>query len=442
MKPGPRRGRRTAGKKLRQNSLGANEANRLGEAPSTRFEPHGLIPDPSKPLPAVFAKSATNYPLLYRKRLARADGRARAGDLVAVYDGDEQLQGYGIYNPRSEVVVRMLRHTDQLPDESFWDGLLTRAVRLRREMLRLDEVTNAYRVLHAEGDQLSGLVVDRFGDVLSAEAFSLGMYLRAQPILERLQAKLQTRHWLIQPSPQFLSQEGADPPIVVSPDLPDRVAIEEFGTRFWVKFAGGHKTGFFCDQRENRRRLAEFCRGKSVLDLCCYTGGFSVQAKTLGEAAEVTGVDLDAEPLVVARDNAKLNRVDIRFTQADAFVYMRDMIRNERQYDVVVLDPPKLIRSRDELHEGTRKHFDLNRLAFQLVRPGGLLLTCSCAGLLGEEEFMRLLYAAARQAVPEGSQSPGRDLQLLARTGAAADHPVSSRYLESEYLKAAWMIVH
>ncbi|MCA9225432.1 MAG: class I SAM-dependent rRNA methyltransferase [Planctomycetales bacterium] len=399
----------------------------------------------------MFLRANVRHPLVYRKRVRTADPGARPGDLVAVYadveqqDGTSQtmLVGYGLYNPRSEIAVRMVRYGEALPDEAYWNEMLRQAVRLRRDQLRLDEVTDAYRVVHAESDGLPGLMIDRFGDVLSAEAFSWGMFQRAEEILQRLHVELGTRHHTIRTGPHVLSQEGFESPIVMSAEAPRSVTVQEYGTRFRIRLdEESHKTGFFCDQRENRRRLAEFCRGKSVLDLCCYTGGFSVHAKTLGEAAEVTGVDLDAEPLVVARDNAKLNRVDIRFTQADAFVYMRDMIRNERQYDVVVLDPPKLIRSRDELHEGTRKHFDLNRLAFQLVRPGGLLLTCSCAGLLGEEEFMRLLYAAARQAVPEGSQSPGRDLQLLARTGAAADHPVSSRYLESEYLKAAWMVVH
>jgi 23S rRNA (cytosine1962-C5)-methyltransferase len=184
-----------------------------------------------------------------------------------------------------------------------------------------------------------------------------------------------------------------------------------------------------------------------VLDLCCYSGGFSVQAAKLGGAADVTGVDLDEEPLKIARENAKLNKVDIRFVQADVFPYMRDMLRADRQYDVIVLDPPKLIRSRAEIEEGTRKHFDLNRLAMQLVRPGGLLLSCSCAGLLSWEEFLQLIYAAARQAGgPAGPpdaegrvRHKPRSMQILAKTGAAPDHPIDANCLETEYLKAVWM---
>lgn len=358
--------------------------------------------------------------------------------------GEGQRLGYGIYNPRAEIVVRILQLGDSPPDESFWQSRLAQAVRLRRELLKLDEVTNAYRVVHAEADGLPGLVVDKLGDVLSAELFSLGMFQRAEAILQQLAPMLGIKHTLIRPGPQVHGQEGflADP--IASPELPGRVTIEEYGTRFRVEFEGGHKTGFFCDQRENRAQLARFCAGRSVLDLCCYTGGFAVQAKRLGKAAEVTGVELDEHPLALARENANLNQVRVNFVQADVFAYMRDMIQNGRQYDVVILDPPKLIRSRREIEEGTRKHFDLNRLAMQLVRPGGLLLSCTCAGLLPETEFLRLLHSAARQAVPQSPEGGprnyiGRTLQILARSGAAADHPVASNCPETEYLKAVWM---
>jgi 23S rRNA (cytosine1962-C5)-methyltransferase len=227
--------------------------------------------------------------------------------------------------------------------------------------------------------------------------------------------------------------------------LPASVVVEEFGTRFRVHFEAGHKTGFFCDQRDNRRQLASLCRGRSVLDLCCYTGGFAIQALRLGQAAEVTGVELDEQPLRLARANAALNRVQPRFVQADVFPFMRDMLRGGRQFDVVVLDPPKLIRSRAEIELGSRKYFDLNRLAMQLVRPGGILLTCTCSGLMPRETFLRIVYAAARQAgaPSEGAstdavQRPARTLQVLAQTGAAADHPVAAHCPETEYLQAVW----
>lgn len=405
-----------------------------------------LAVDPTGAIPTVFVQTATFHPLIYRKRIAKVEA-ARPGDLVAVYGPNDALLGYGLYNPRSEIGIRMLFPGQDFPDDDRWCQKVSAALSLRRDLLKLDETTDAYRVVHAEADGLSGLVIDRFGDVLSAEAFGLGMYQRADALLGILAGQCGTRHTLVRPSPQFLSQEGCEPPVLASPELPEEVVIHEYGTRFRVRFADGHKTGFFCDQRENRKRLAEFCDGRTVLDLCCYSGGFAVQAKKLGNAAEVTGVDLDEEPLRLARENANLNQVRVRFVQSDAFIYMRDMLQQNRQYDVVVLDPPKLIRNRAELEEGTRKHLDLNRLAMRLVRPGGLLLSCSCAGLLQEEDFLRLLCAASYQAGPVIEQATAerserhasRPMQILARTGASPDHPVAAGVPESEYLKAVWM---
>jgi len=417
---------------------------RVGEL----FRQRSLVPDPAAPIGAAFVRSPSWHPFLYRKRIDRVE-KAQPGDLVAVYGPNGRVLGYGLYNPRSEIAVRMVFYGESLPDDAAWQAKLNEAVMLRRDMLRLDEVTDAYRLIHAEADGLSGLVVDRLGDVLSAEAYTLGMYQRAEAILARLANALGTKFFVVRSSPQFLSQEGYEPPGFASEDLPQEVVIQEYGTRFRVRFVGGHKTGFFCDQRENRKRLAEFCEGRTVLDLCCYTGGFAVQAKCLGKAAEVTGVDLDEEPLKLARENANLNQAKVRFVQDDAFAYMRQMLRLARSYDVVVLDPPKLIRSRGDLEDGTRKHFDLNRLAMRLVTPGGLFMSCCCSGLLKEADFVQLLRQSAYQAgelisaaTEETSERhAARTMQILARSGAAADHPVSAAVPETEYLKAVWMRV-
>lgn len=413
---------------------------------SSALASRGLDINPADSIPAVTVRSLTFHPLLYRKRIAHCE-TARPGDLVAVYGPDDVLMGYGLYNSRSEISVRMLFPGSELPTREHWRRKLDVAVSLRRDVLRLDDTADAYRLVHAEADGLSGLVVDRYDNVLSAEVFSLGMYQRAEALLAQLAPLCGAQHTLVRASPQFLSQEGHEPPPLKSAGLPDQVIIHEHGTRFRVRFAGGHKTGFFCDQRENRRRLAEFCAGRTVLDLCCYTGGFAVQAKKLGNASEVTGVDLDEEPLCLARENANLNQVRVRFVQSDVFIYMREMLQQGRQYDVVVLDPPKLIRNRAEVEEGTRKHFDLNRLAMRLVRPGGVLLSCCCSGLLQEADFVRLLCSASYQAGPviepasvgRSERHASRPMQILARTGAAADHPVAAGVPESEYLKAVWM---
>ena len=349
------------------------------------------------------------------------------------------LFGYGIYNPKSEIAVRVVSWSSSLPDENYWNELIERAVDLRVHTLGLDRVTSSYRVLHAEADGFPGLAVDRFGDCLSAEVFSIAMAPRVELILSKLAARLGTKHWSIRPGPHLESQEGFRFPSNASPGHPNYVTIKEHGTKYQVDFGTGHKTGFFCDQRDNRLLISDLCQGKSVLDLCCYTGGFSVMAAARGNASDVTGIDLDEEPLKTAKRNAAINDTKIKFTQADAFAYMRDMLRGNKMFDVVVLDPPKLIRNRSEIEEGTRKHFDLNRLAMQLVKPGGVLLTCSCAGLLPTSEFTRLVRAAARSAFRPSDWNPkpvARNTQLLLQSGAAPCHPVSANCPETEYFKS------
>ena len=406
--------------------------------------PMSLDLPPEPKFRAVRIRSHVRAPFLFRKRIDWLDPEAEPGEIVAVLDSDRKTVGYGIFNPWAEIVVRMLTYEATIPDAQFWNSRFEIAATLRRDLLRLEADTNAYRLIHAEGDGLSGLMVDRFNDVLSIETFSLGMYRRGAAIAEALSNMMGTKHWLLQPSSRAANQEGLEADPITSPECPKQVEIREFGTRFRVRFEDGHKTGFFCDQRDNRRQLASYCAGKRVLDLCCYTGGFAVQAKKLGNAAEVTAVDLDENAVALAKENANLNQLRLNIVHADAFAYMRDMLRLGKRYDVVVLDPPKLITNRLEIEEGKRTHYDLNRLAMQLVEPGGLLLTCSCAGLLQTEEFAELVLAASRHTLPadgDMNSTQGRRVQILDRSGASADHPVADNCPETEYLKAMWLRV-
>ncbi len=406
-----------------------------------------LSPGPREPMAAITLNKATTHPSVYRKRIKHIEGSPQVGDWVRVLhteteSGAAEQFAYGLYNPKSEVALRLVHWGTEPPTDSLWDAAAERAISLRSETLGLDEVTNCYRLVHAEADRMPGLVIDRYGDCLSAEVFSVAMAPRAEQLIQKLASRLGTKHWLIQPSPHLQSQEGYALTPRSSGELPNHIQVHEHGTKYRVHFGTGHKTGFFCDQRDNRLKLTEFTRGRSVLDVCCYTGGFSVMAATRGAASEVTGIDLDEEPLKTAKQNGALNNVRVKFTQADAFAYMRDMLRLGKQFDVVVLDPPKLIRNRAELEEGTHKHFDLNRLAMQLVKPGGIMLTCSCAGLLPEAEFTRLVRSAARSAFRPTDFNPNptpRHMQILAKSGAAACHPVSANCPETEYLKAMWL---
>jgi 23S rRNA (cytosine1962-C5)-methyltransferase len=218
---------------------------------------------------------------------------------------------------------------------------------------------------------------------------------------------------------------------------PERVQITEHGMEYAVNFVDGHKTGFFCDQRENRQRWGQWVKGRqSVLDLCSYTGGFSVASKVIGGCEDVHAVDLDEKAIEQAKVNASLNRARLTLTHADVFPWGRQMIANGKTWDAVVLDPPKLLHSREdeeEAQKGRNKYFDLNAIAIQLLKPGGLFLSCSCSGLLDVAEFEEIVMRAAHRNK--------RKLQILDRTSAGPDHPVMSNCPESRYLKAIWAVV-
>ncbi|MCA9255951.1 MAG: class I SAM-dependent rRNA methyltransferase [Phycisphaerales bacterium] len=398
-------------------------------------------PPPDAISPWVLLRSATNHPFVFKRMVRSVDPRAEAGDVVQVYDKFGKLFGRGLYHGNSNITIRMLTRGETPVDDAFWRSVLEQAVTLRRD-LRLDDVTDAYRLVHAEGDGLSGLIAERYADCLVFEVFSAGMHQRVDMIAGVLKDLLgrptsQDRpdatfdDWRvivraderIQRIEQFSVREAP-------PEGRSTVTIREHGVRYRVDMAGGHKTGFFCDQRDNRLRLAKMCRDANVLDLCCYSGGFGLCAKMLGGAKDVTSIDLDEAALEIAKKNADLNNQRIKFAHADAFIYLRQMIDIGRQFDVVVCDPPKFATSREEYDIALRKYYDLNFLAMQVVRPGGVLLTCSCSGLVSMGKFVETVEASARRA--------GKLLQRFELTGASPDHPVLSNCPESEYLKAYW----
>lgn len=390
--------------------------------------------DPANPetwaRPWVQLKYLSFAPQIYPAMIRAASPDAGPGSLVTIYDKEGHRFGVGLYHPRARVPLRVFHHGPEPFGEADFPALLDRAVNLRLELLRLPEVTDAFRVVHSDGDGLSGLIVDRYADVLSVEVHSLGVWQRLPHWLPHLHTRLGTRHAVVEVSEFAARIEGIPARADERPTV-TRVKIREHGVRYEVDFAGGHKTGFFCDQRENRRRLAGWVGPHTrVLDLCCYTGGFALAAAVLGRAADVTGVDLDETAIAQARRNANLNHVRVNWVHCDAFSYARQMQRNGQRWDVIVADPPKFVTSRDEFRAGQRRYEDLNGLALTLLRPGGLLVTCSCSGLVSAEDFEQFVCRAAHRQ--------GRRLQILDRTGAGPDHPVMSNCPESRYLKVIW----
>lgn len=396
---------------------------------SQREEGPPPVPESERRKPWVQLKYMSYHPHIYPAMVAKVSLDAKAGSLVTVYGKDGHVFGAGLFNPHARVPLRIHTHTTDPVDEAWFDRALDEAVALRREYLGLDAVTDAYRVIHADGDALGGLVVDRYADVLSVEVTSLGVLRRLPRWLPRLHAALGTKREIVRVDPKIARIEGIDPREIPVPSPIRPVKIREHGVTFEVDFAEGHKTGFFCDQRDNRLKLANLAKGKRMLELCTYTGGFSIYAKMLG-AEEVTAVDLDEKAIAMAKRNANLNNAKVNFIHADAFSYARQMIKNGETFDVVLLDPPKFVDDREFRDEGFKKYNDLNVLGLRLAKPGALFVTCSCSGLVTPEEFEDLVVRAAHRY--------DRRLQILDRTGAGSDHPAMSNYPESRYLKVLW----
>ena len=379
-------------------------------------------------------KYVTFQPAVFPRLLGEVSDDARPGDWVSVYDKNGEPVGAGLFNPRAKIPLRVVAHGSQPIGEEYFEAAIRRAVALRRDLFKLDATTDAYRLVNSDGDGLSGLTIDRYGDVLLCEVVSLGMAQRLPQWLPLLHELAGTKFARVHVDHDLGSLEGIKPSLFneTNAAAPRTVKIRENGVRYEVDFAEGHKTGFFCDQRDNRKRIAQFSAGARMLDLCCYTGGVSLCAKVLGGAGEVTSVDLDEVSIAQARRNANLNQVRLSFVHADAFAYARQMYQNKESWDLVVLDPPKFIFTRDAHGnwEGRQKYEDLNQLSIGLVKPGGIFVTCSCSGLLSLEDFEQHVIKAAHRL--------NRRLQFFDRTGPGPDHPVYSNCLEGRYLKVLW----
>ena len=382
-------------------------------------------------LPVIHLKTErrSNHPWIFQKMVEKPEVKPKPGTVVEIIDREGNFAGRGFYNGHSRIALRVLTADPaEHVDEAFFARKIAQAVALRRDVLKLDAVTDAYRLIHSEGDGLSGLVVDRFANTLVIEYFSAGMFKQRDLIRRCLVEHFPGAdlYWFAEEHVQ--KQESFDCAI---PSPPQPTVIHEHGVGFHAAPGTKHKTGFFADQRDNRKTLSEFCAGKRMLDLCCNSGGFAITAKTIGGADEVVGIDLDEDILGIAERNARINKARVRFVQADIFAWLRDVAVNNRdQFDVVVLDPAKMTRDREQVIPALKKYLDMNKLALAAVKPGGIFLTCSCTGLVSEEQFLDMLRRAAFYA--------NRTVQVLKVSGAGPDHPFLAHVPESRYLKAVF----
>jgi len=363
--------------------------------------------------------------------IARIDDAVIDGAEVDLLTDKGQWMARGIFNGRSRIRVRLYGwQPDQPLDDAFWRMRLQRAIRLRQQLGNVEIDTGAARLVYSEADELSGLIVDRFGPHLVVQVNALGMVQRLPQINGILRELLEPRSITVRTEPATQRKEGIEGPVGCEWGEPPEsiVFIEEHGIRFGVELSTGHKTGFYLDQRENRRHVAKYVRQRHVLDVCCYSGGFALSTAILGGAAHVLGIDISEHAITLARANAERNgATHAQFQVGDMFTSLEHLAAAGQRFGAVILDPPKFVRGKSGVNQALRAYHRLNRLAVDLLEPEGILVTCSCSGNVARDQFAEMLFGVASKT--------HRTLQILESHGAAPDHPVSINCPASSYLK-------
>ncbi len=369
------------------------------------------------------------HPWIFSGAIDSIDGEVQDGDLVRVHDSHGTYLATGYINRRSQIVVRLLTWDPSEPvDTRFWRRRLERAV-AGRQSLEADPETDAYRLVYAEADGLPGLVVDRYGDWLVVQCLTLGMAVRRDELVDLLAERFDPAGFYARDDADVRRREGLQlgTGVLRGAEPPDLVQVIEHGTRFLVDIKRGQKTGFYLDQKENRRRVAACCSGARVLNAFSYTAAFGVYAGR-SSAQSVVNIDTSFEALELAEQNVALNGCDPQeMVHGDVFQVLRSYRDQGQEFDVVIVDPPKFATSQATVMDATRGYKDVNLLAMQLLRPGGLLATFSCSGLVSADLHQKVVFGAAVDA--------GRDVQILERMSQGPDHPVLLTFPESAYLK-------
>lgn len=380
-------------------------------------------------LPGRPREERRQHPWIYRSEIAEIMGNPAPGDVVDVVDARGRFIGRGYWNPRSQIAIRILtRDLGVKIDEAFFRERLQAALAYRRTVV---EDTNAYRLVNAEADFLPGLVVDRYGEYLVVQTLTLGVE-RFKPFIVSLLAEMICPAGIYERNDVSVRELEGLPLTkgILHGTCPAEVPFTEYGLSFWADIANGQKTGFFLDQRENRRAVARYARGARVLDCFCYAGGFTVHAAAAG-AAEVVAVDISGAALGFAARHAAANGVAdrCRFVEANAFDYLRSLVAAGKRFDLVVLDPPSFTKTKDAVPGALRGYKEINLRALKLLSAGGYLVSCSCSYHVTEDLFLAAIAAAARDA--------RRELRLVELRRQAKDHPMLLAAPETYYLKCA-----
>lgn len=371
---------------------------------------------------------------IFSGALQQAPHWIEPGGLVDVKSATGAFVARGYYNPQTDIAIRILTHD---PDEAIDADFVRRRIRRAIELRSVFDVnqTNAYRLINSEGDGLPGLIVDRFADILVMQIHTKGMERLRPLLIEALMQETGARGILMRNESQSRKREGlvVEDAYIVAGDVPRQVIAKENGVLFFVDPWDGQKTGFFLDQRDKRDALRKYVHHKRVLNCFSYTGGFSVYAALTESDTHVTSVDISQPAMEMAYQNFSLNGLDPEqheFLVADVFEYLESVVSAEERFDVVVLDPPAFAKTKDARTNALKAYRRLNTLGMQVLRPGGILLTCSCSGVVGIDDLLG--------AVSLSAQKLRRSVQVLESYTHGVDHPVPLAMPEIAYLKAVF----
>lgn len=371
------------------------------------------------------------HPWVFSGAIEHVKGKPENGDIVMVTDNKNDFLAFGFYNNASRVAIRLLEwNLETEINESWWRKKIRTAVKLRESLHNED--TNTYRLIFSEADYLPGLIVDRYADFLSVQILTSGIERIKHILLDELQELLKPIGIFDRSDASARAHEGLEASsggILMGIKPPEFVSVKENGIFYQVNIAEGQKSGFYCDQRDNRRMVAEYVKGKKVLDCFSYSGGFSLNAMKKG-ASHVISVDSSALALETLKRNMEINSfkdIPHQLIQSDVNKQLRAFRESNEKFDMIILDPPKYAPSRSALTKASRAYKDLNRTAMLLLNDGGLLATYSCSGAVDISLFKQILAWAALDA--------GKEVQFIQQFCQPADHPVRSSFPEGEYLK-------
>jgi 23S rRNA (cytosine1962-C5)-methyltransferase len=370
------------------------------------------------------------HPWIFSGALDKIKGSPANGEIVAVWSASQEFLAYGYFNDQSRVALRLMEWDQSVTiDDAWYAQRLEKAIASRADIL--DENTNTCRLVFSEADLLPGLIVDKYADFLSLQILSAGMENAKQTIINILRSLLNPKGIFDKSDAGARKHENLEPAdgLLWGEQPPEFLEVKENGVTYHINIADGQKSGFYCDQRDNREILAAYTKGKTVLDCFCYSGGFTLNSLKAG-ASHVTSVDSSALAIETLKHNLELNGFPEAMqssVQSDVNKQLRVFKDENKKFEVVVLDPPKYAPSRSALDRAARAYKDLNRLGMMILEPGGILATFSCSGAVDMETFKQIIAWAALDA--------GREVQILKQFHQPEDHPIRMSFPEGEYLK-------